>query len=228
MKTRLLFTNILILILLGFGPDISGQPKAETNIKTVINGKAWIPKTAVALGEQFFLDRLDLKGSFQYKGIQFDNIEFAYDLSTERIIMAVETLSKTMRNIVVNPYFLEGFSVDDGTYDFDFLRGALLHKKLDSLAYYQVVESHSLRYVIKRKKYKVLKSNESREYRYIKSNSLYLIKDNQLIHVNSKKDILKFFPQKKKEMKRFIRSNKLKIGTKTPMDAVVLLLKFDL
>jgi len=228
MKTKLLFANFLILILIGFNPDVSGQPKAETNIKTIINGKAWIPKTSVSLGKQFFLDRLDLKGSFLYKGIRFNNIEFAYDISTERIITAIETLDKTMRNIIVNPYFLEGFSVDDGSHEFNFLRGALLHKKLDSLAYYQVVESHSLRYVIKRRKYKTLKSNESREFRYIKSNSLYLIKENQLIHVNSKKDILKFFPSKKKEMKRFLRSNKLKIGTKTPMDAVVLLLKFDL
>ncbi|RXQ92998.1 hypothetical protein EO244_11035 [Ancylomarina salipaludis] len=228
MKTKFIYINLLILIFIGSNHCLLGQPLSKGNIKTIINGRTWVPKTSIALGEQFFLERLDLKGSLLFKGTQFDNIIFAYDILTEEIITAIETSDKTKRNIIINPCFLEGFSVADTPYEFNFLRGDLLHPKLNPDNYYQFVKFPNLRYVIKRKKYKVLKSDQSGKFKYAVANSLFLIKNNELIPLSRKGDILKIFPHKKKEMKRFIRSNKLKIGAKTPMDAVVLLSKFDL
>ncbi|WP_372643256.1 hypothetical protein [Ancylomarina sp.] len=228
MKTKLLLTNLIILIFLGFSPDISGQPLSKGNLKTIINGKTWVPKTSIASGEQFFLERMDLKGSFLFKGIRFDDIQFSYDISTEKIITAIETLDKTKRNIIVNPFFLEGFTVTESLYEFDFLRGDLVHPELDPKSYYQVVKFQNTQYVVRRKKHKILKSDSSGKFKYVIANSLFLIKDDELISISSRSDIFKVFPQEKKEMKRFIRSNKLKIGTKTPMDAIVLLSKFDL
>ncbi len=228
MRTKFLYTNLLILIFLGLNHCLSGQPLLKDNLKTIINGKLWVPKTSVALGEQFFLERMDLKGSFLYKGTQFNNIEFAYNISTEEITTAIETLDKTKRNIVVNQYFLEGFNVTNPPYEFSFLRGDLVHSELNPNNYYQIVKFPSALYVVKRKKHKVLKSNQSREFKYVLANSLFLVKEDKLYSVTSKRDILKLYPQQKKEMKFFIRSNKLKIGAKTPMDAVVLLSQFDL
>lgn len=228
MKTKLFLTNLIILIFLGFSPEISGQALSKGNLKTIINGKTWVPKTSIASGEQFFLERMDLKGSFLFKGIRFNDIQFSYDISTEKIITAIETLDKTKRNIIVNPFFLEGFTITESPYEFDFLRGDLVHPKLDPNSYYQVVKFHNIQYVVRRKKHKILKSDSSGKFKYVIANSLFIIKNTELITINNKSDILKLYPLRKKEMKRFIRSNDLKIKTKNPMDAVVLLTKFDL
>jgi len=228
MRSSLLFAIILIPSLMGYSPETSGQPKSANNIKNLENGKVWVPQTSVSLGKQFFLEKMNLKGNFLYKGIRFDNIEFAYDISTEKIILAIETEDKTKRNITVSPYFLEGFNVDDSTYKYEFLRGGIIHKELDSLKYYQVVKSQNLLYVIKRKKRTMSTPYQSKKFKYIDGNSLYLIKEGELISVRGKKDIINLFPNQKKEMKRFIRNNKLKISTETPMHAIPLLLKFDL
>jgi hypothetical protein len=228
MKTKLLYTNLLILIFIGLNHCVSGQPLLKDNLQTLINGKTWVPQTSVALGEQFFLEKMNLKGSFLFKGIQFDNIQFSYDISTETIITAIETQDKTKRNIIVNPLFLEGFSVIDASHNFNFLRGDLIHPKLEQYSYYQIVKFQNIQYVIRRQKHKILKSDSSKKFKYVIANSLFIIKDNELIPIHNKIDILKIYTQEKKEIKRFIRNNKLKISSKKPMDVVVLLSKFNL
>jgi hypothetical protein len=228
MKTKFLYINLIILFSLGLCNKLSGQPLSNNNIKTIINGKIWVPKTSISLGQQFFLDKMDLKGGFLFKGRQFENIKFAYDISNEEIITAIETQDNTKRDIVVNPHFLEGFSVTEKAYEFNFLRGDLIHPKLNPQAYYQIVKFHKLQYIVKRRKHRILKSDQSRKFKYVLANRLFIVKDQKLISISSKNDLLRIFPNKKKEMKRFIRGNKLKIGTKTPMDAVVLLSQFDI
>ncbi|MDE5422278.1 hypothetical protein L3073_08655 [Ancylomarina sp. DW003] len=227
MKSNLLLTSALIIITLGFNSKASGQPTSKKNIKTIINGKVWIPKVSVSHGDQFFLNKMNLKGDFLFDGHQYQNIEFTYDLSKDIIITRIETEDKTKRSIVVNPYLLEGFSVHGTLNQYNFLRGGLIHKKLDPLRYYQAVEFKNLKYVVKRTKYPVFTADASRKYKYVSRNHLYLISDNNLFTIKKKKDIIRFFPNKKKEIKRFIRKNKLTISSKTPMDAVVLLSKFD-
>jgi len=227
MKTKLLIISILILSKLGCSPNLYGQPTPRTNINMIKNGKVWVPNTSISEAKQFFLERMDLKGKFLYKGIQYDNIEFAYDLSSQTIITSIETEYKTKRYIVVNPYFLDGFSIDDSSIKYEFLKGKLIHEKLAPNDYYQIVKFNNTQYVINRKKHKTLKSDGSKNFKYTINNDLYLIKDDKLVLVNRKNDILEIFPSKKKEIKRFIRNNKLKIRAKTPMDVIVLLSKFD-
>lgn len=228
MKSNFLLTNLIILLFIVVSPDISGQPKSKTDIQTIVNGRVWVPTTSVSLGEQFFLEKMNLNGSLLYEGIQFNNVDFSYDLAEEIVITTIETETKTKRNIIINPYCLEGFNVNNHSSNFKFVRGDLLHKNLDSLRYYQVINSRNFQYLIMRKKHRKLKSNNSNTYKYVSINSLYIIKEGDLIPINGKKDILNLFPHQKKEMRKYISSSKLKIRTKTPMDAVPLLLKFDL
>ncbi len=228
MKSNFILTNLIILLFIVVSPDTSGQPKSKTDIQTIVNGRVWVPTTSVSLGEQFFLEKMNLNGSLLYEGIQFNNVDFSYDLADEIVITTIETETKTKRNIIINPYCLEGFNVNDHSSNFEFVRGDLLHKNLDSLRYYQVINSRNLQYLIMRKKHRKLKSNNSNTYKYVSINSLYIIKEGDLIPINGKKDILNLFPHQKKEMRKYISSSKLKIRTKTPMDAVPLLLKFDL
>jgi len=193
-----------------------------------VNGRVWVPTVSVSSGEQFFLEKMNLKGSFFYEGLQFNNVKFSYDLAEEIVITTIETETQTKRNIIINPYCLEGFNVNDHTSNFKFIRGDLLHKNLDSLTYYQVVESRNLQYLIKRKKHRKLKSNNSNTYKYVSINSLYIIKEGELVPIKGKKDILDLFPYQKKEMRKYLRGSNLKVRTKTPLDVVPLLLKFDL
>lgn len=232
MKSQSLFAILLILSLLIFNQETSGQPKPANNIKILINGRAWIPENSISLGEQYFGERMNLKGSFLYDGQRFENVEFSYDLSREIIITSIETEEKHKRSIIVNSSFLEGFNVNSSPNKFEFLRGGLIHNELDSLGYYQVVKSQNLLLVIKRKYRKKLIQDPINKFnystKYINQNSIYIVKEGDLITVRSKKDILELFPDQKKEMKRFIRNNKLKIRASRPMDAIQLFQKNDL
>ena len=228
MKSKLHFAVLVILSLLTFNQESYCQPKPNTNVKNIINGRLWVPTANATNKKQFLLEKRNLEGSLLYNGVRFNNINFTYDLSEDIVITGVNTDDYDNKVIIVNPYLLEGFSVDNSPYKLEFLRGGLIHNGLDSLGYYQTIKSNSLVFIIKRKTNKIFTPNLSEQFKYIHYNSLYLIKESELISIRDKKDILNLFPNQKKEMKRFIRDNKLKIKTRTPMDIVRLLNEFDL
>jgi len=63
------------------------------------------------------------------------------DLSENIIITDVNTDDYDNRVTIVNPHYLEGFSVDNFPYKLEFLRGGLIHKGLDSLGYHQTIKT---------------------------------------------------------------------------------------
>jgi len=228
MKLKLLFIILSALCLFISSRKSYSQPKSNTYIKNIINGRLWEPTVNATDKKQFLLEKRNLKGSLLYDGVQFNNIKFTYDLSKNIVVTGVNTVDNDNKVIIVNPYFLEGFSVDNSPNKLEFLRGGLIHKGLDSLAYYQTIKLKNLTYIVKRKINKIFTPNLSAQFKYIHYNNLYLIKESELISIRDKKDILNLYPNQKKEMKRFIRSKNLKIRPKTPMDIVQLLHEFDL
>jgi len=228
MKSKSLSLITLILLLVGFCPNTSGQPKLSTNPETIINGKVWIPTYSIARAEQFFLKKLELDGSFKFNGQNFNNLKFFYDLSKEEIITPIQTENNTTCNIVVNPDFLEEFTVTDNHVNYYFKRGDLIHKELNPTNYYQVFNSPKIIYVIKHAQLRILSSKSgSKTFNYIDDSHMYAIHNQELKTIKSKTDIIKFFPSRKKEIKQFIHINKLRINRHTPLDAIPLLAKFD-
>lgn len=228
MKSKFLTSSFLTLLLSGFSLITFCQPKLSTAPETIINGKLWIPSYSISAGQQLFLKDLELNGSLQFRGQQFKNIKFFYDISREEIITSIISESNTMCNIVLNPDFLEGFTVIKNQQIYNFLRGDFIHEDLTPTNYYQFFKSASITYIIKHKSLRVLNSTSgSRKFNYIDNTKLYAIKNNELSSISNKMDLLSYFPQMKKEMKQYLRSNKLRISNLTPFDAIQLLLKFD-
>ena len=229
MKTKLLNLITLILLLTGFCPNIFGQPKLSTNPETIINGKVWVPTYAITKGEQFFLSKLELTGNLKFKGKDFKHLEFFYDISKEEIITPIQTKDNTICNIVVNSFFLEGFTVFENDKSYHFKRGDLIHEDLQPADYYQVFTGSKLSYIVKHTKMRMLNSrnNGSKIFKYIDDSRMYMIVNNKLSNIKNKTDLLNFFPQKKKKIKKFIRAEKLKINKHTPLNALPILAKFD-
>lgn len=228
MKSKSYTSVLLVLFFLGFSLNLYSQPKLKSNPENLINGKLWTPLHTITKKHQFFLNDLSLKGKLNYHGQQFDHVKFFYDISTGEVITPISTENKTSRNIVVNPSYLEGFTIEKNKQLYQFVRGDLLHGNLAPSNYYQIFKSRSVSYLINHNKLRSLSFNGRNEnFDYIDNTKLYVIIDTDLHEINSKKDLLNFFLEKKKEMKQFIRFNKLKIRRKNPYDAILLLMKFD-
>ncbi|MDM8161357.1 hypothetical protein QUH73_16160 [Labilibaculum sp. K2S] len=228
MKSKLLNLLTPMLLIVAFCPNTFGQPKLSTNKENIINGKIWIPTHSVAQAEQFFLKKLELNGSFKFNGQNFNNLKFFYDLSKEEIITPIQTENNTTCNIVINPFFLEEFTVLDNQMIYHFKRGDLIHKELSPANYYQVFTASKITYLIKRTQLRVLSSKTgSEKFNYIDDTNMYAIYNKELSKIKSKADLIKFFPSQKKEIKQFVRFSKLKINRHNPLDAIPLLIKFD-
>jgi hypothetical protein len=228
MKSKLLNLITLILLLVGFCSNTFGQPKLSADRENIINGKTWIPTHSVAQADQFFLKKLKLRGSMIFKGQTYTNLNFFYDISIDQIITPIQTENNTTCNIVVNPNFLEGFTVSDNNQYYQFKRGDLIHDELSPTSYYQVFASSTITYVVKHTQLRILDSrNGSRHFNYIDDTNMYSVYEGKLNSVKNKNDIIKFFPSKKKEMNQYLRFNRLRINKHKPLDAIPLLIKFD-
>ncbi len=228
MKSKLLNLLTLILLLVGFFSNTFGQPKLSTDSENIINGKIWIPTYSVAQAEQFFLKKLELNGSMVFKGQTYTNLTFFYDISIDQIITPIQTENNTTCNIVVNPSFLEGFTVFDNDQIYHFKRGDLIHKELSPTSYYQVFSSSTITYIVKYTQQRILESRgSSKHFNYIDDTNMYSLYEGKLNSVKNKNDIIDFFPSKKKEMNQYLRLNRLKINRHKPLDAIPLLIKFD-
>lgn len=226
MKLLILITFAFIFI--GFCPSTFGQPKLSSDSDMIINGRIWVPTHSVALAEQFLFGKLELNGSIKFKGQRFDNLKFSYDIARELVITPIETENNTKRNIVVNPTYLEEFNVEYNYQSFHFKRGDFIHEKLNPNQFYQLFSSSSITYLIKYSKIRNLSSQTgSKTFNYTNNNHMYILHKGDLKSINSKNDIIKLFPLQKKEMKQFIRTNKLKINKNSPLDVIPLLIKFD-
>ena len=228
MKIKLLKLFPLILVLVSFYSSTFGQPQLSSNPETIINGRIWVPSHSIAQADQFLFGKLELNGSIKFKGQQFNNLKFFYDISKELIITSIETENNTKRNIVINPSYLEEFNVKHKNLFYQFKRGDLIHEELNSTHFYQVFSNFSITYIVKYLKVRNLNSKiGSSTFNYFNNNQLYVVHKGVLSSINNKNDIIKLFPLQKKETKKFIRAKKLKINKNTPLDAIPFLIKFD-
>ncbi|MFA9370960.1 MAG: hypothetical protein ACERIH_04565 [Labilibaculum antarcticum] len=229
MKTKRLLSVLYLLLLVSLCSHAHAQPQLSTSPQTIINGKVWVPAYSITKGEQFFLSKIELTGNLKFKGKDFKHLKIFYDISKEEIITSIQTKDNTSCNIIVNPYFLEGFTVFENDKSYHFKRGDFIHEDLQPTDYYQVFTGSKLIYIVKHTKRRILNSrnNGSKTFKYIDDSRMYMIVNNKLSSIKNKTDLLNFFPQRKKKIKQFIRSEKLKINKHTPLDALPILAKFD-
>jgi hypothetical protein len=212
----------------GFFPSLHAQVLFSNNSENIINGKVWIPTYSVAQGEQLFLSQLELTGNLTFQGKEFKDQKFFYDIVNDEIISTIQTENNTKRKIVLNAYFLDGFTVFEKGQTYQFLRGDFIHDDLQAAAYYQIFIGAKLSYLVKYSKTRMLNSkNESKKFKYVDNSRMYILNNQQLSPIKKTKDLFAFFPQQKKEIKQFIRSKKLKINKHSPLDALPLLTQFD-
>jgi hypothetical protein len=228
MRTFSLIISFCVVIILINTKVSYAQPKFKSDPETIINGKLWIPSHTVSLGDQFFLDKLKLNGSIIFDKTEFKNIELFYDISTDELITPISTENKTKCNIVLNKELLNGFTLVNNHQHYKFKKGTLIHKNLAPNEYYQIYKSNTKTYLIKHRKIRSLNSNSgSDSFKYINENKMYIISNNTIIDIRNKRSLLSLFKRQKKELKQYIRINKLKITKHSPWDVIPILNHFD-
>lgn len=163
------------------------------------------------------------KGTFVFKGQQYSAENLKYDVDTDKLIYLSYSSDFQMNCIALDQNFVSEFSIQNATFRyFDNLvtqRGVNLRK-----GYYEVVYDGKLKFLSRKIKSKSFDDN-SLYLNYKLSTDLFLIKDGKLIRVKSMAKLIAQLSDKKKELKKYVRDNYLKLNL-TDYSSAAKVLKF--
>lgn len=215
---KFVFTFLMLIGLLGFGQaqEVVGEVedlynRSEQIYSTddlLVNGQIYIPTRPRAKGSPYFGGKQFIEGSVQIKGRQFKGVLLRYNLEDQRIILRAAVESEKYVTILLNSNLIDYFTINGQR----FINADDFLKDSEVSGFYAQIYEGSFTFLIKYEKtFRAVYDNQTPNGSYTKMKSEYFIFDeNKLVMVSKKKVLLDYFSPKKKEIKNFMRQQKIK------------------
>jgi len=187
-------------------PFILGRqhlPVANKVIHPYFNNNEWVKGTLV----------------FMNKSYPAENLK--YDIETDKLIYLMYTLDFRMNLIALDQNFISEFQMQNTPFRYyQNLKNSRDTKLKDG--YYEVVYNGNLKFLVRHEKSPTIDENSS-YMNYKLSTNLYLLKDGKMIGVRSMTKLINQLKDKKKELKKYVRDNYLKLNTSDYSSAATVL-----
>jgi len=219
-------TVVIFLVLLFFGwpTYIIGQKNEKQELvsnildkaqqaygpnEVIENGRIYIPIHPRANGYPYFLDADWMMGKLVMKGDNFNDLNIKYNVNLEELILKKEKENKENHlPIVLNNNFIDSFELEGHHFiNLDSMPGT---DELSDFA--ELIYQGEIIFLIKHTKEFLNRYSQSNPYgAYSKLNSTYYIYETErLTRVGTKKSFLNYFEPNRKEIKKFMRQNRIK------------------
>ena len=195
--------------------------QTEIDLPFILGREHWGVTNKV--NHPYLADNEWVKGTFVFKGQQYSADNLKYDVENDKLIYLIYTNDFKMNCIALDQNFVSEFCMQNTTFRyFDNLetqRGASLRS-----GYYEVVYDGKMKFLGRKVKSKSLDDNSS-YMNYKLSTDLFLVKDGKLIRVKSMAKLIGQLSDKKRELKKYVRDNYLKLNL-TDYSSAANVLKF--
>jgi hypothetical protein len=179
------------------------QKEMGNNLR-LYTGSEYIPNGQHALGYTFFQSDVPLDGSLLYDGAFYDHILLQYDLVAEEIVIR-DTINNA--NIRLVKEKLPAFSISGHT--FLWLPAVGDSDITLNPGYYELLYDSACRLIAKHEKKMIYPSTKEEILKYVPSDTYFLRWHNQYILIEGRRALLNVLADKKDQLKKFIRQNKL-------------------
>lgn len=198
---------------------IIGQDTLKEN-QFLYNGKIWRNLYYQVHGNQFLFSNEFLSGSITITGKVFDNIDLKYDIFKDELLTPVDP------GIILqfNKEMVDSFSFNFQNKAYRFIK---LKDQNGQGFYYSVLyEGKTALYLKYYKKIEKL-ADEGQYDEFYQYSKLFFVKNNDVVQINGKSDLLNSLDDKKDLIKSFIKKNKLSVSEKVPESFIPILRYFD-
>ncbi|MFY0686342.1 MAG: hypothetical protein JXQ90_04205 [Cyclobacteriaceae bacterium] len=161
--------------------------------------------------DPFFESRFWAKSTIKYRGQAYQDVYLLYDIENQMVTLdrpgGFTSISLLLSNDNIEWFEMHGHKFvnlknRDGFYDW-------------------MVMGEQLDLFVRRSKVETVNTNDL-IVEYQELTKIFVRKDDQIYPVRSKKDIIKLYPEDKQMIKKYIRSNGLKINIRNESDIVLL------
>jgi hypothetical protein len=200
-----------------YSNDIQQNPSDK---RMLLNGRIWRNQYSKAVGDQFFLTNSFLNGTVTFDGRKFDNLDLQFDIVNDELILKIESYPI----IIMNKEMVDSFSLASGNRIYHIFNAG--NDSSGALKGYVNVlyDGPSALYVKYTKKIQPL-AVDGRYDLFLAEHRTYLRKGAELVSVKSRKKLLNILENRKKEIRHFLRTNRIKLSGKDP-DTFVPVLKY--
>jgi hypothetical protein len=224
-------TSVLFLIICRGGlPEFIQAATTYSNIiqlkpsdkQILLNGRIWRNQYSRVTGDQFFLANIFFKGSVTFNGRKFDDLDLKYDIHNDELILSIESYPV----IIMNKEMVDSFSlilgnriyhiINAGTDTSNVLRG-----------YVNVLyDGPSSLYVKYIKRIQPLAVDGKFDLFY-EEHLIYLRKGTEIVPVEGKRKLMNLLEDKKKEIREYMKSSRIKLMHKDPYTFIPVLEYYD-
>lgn len=166
-------------------------------------GKAYLAKYPKASGHPFLLSNEWKASEIKYNGKVYKNMPLKLNVEDEQLLLYSELASGHPAEIVIDPTKMAYCIINNKK---------IIYVENEDLGYVEVLYKGKILLVEEIDKYFKASFSELHPYgKYSDSKqSFFIIENNELLEVNSKRDLNSFFPEQKKIIRKHLKSKKLK------------------
>ena len=221
-------TSVLLLIICrGGSPDFTQTPKtviqrnpSDKNI--LLNGRIWWNPYTKVTGDQFFLGNVFFKGSVTINGRKFENLDLKYDIHNDELILSIESYPV----IMMNKEMVDSFSLVLGNRIFHVINAGTNTSNVLRGYVNVLYDGPSSLYVKYIKKIQPLGDGGKYDL-FVQEHLIYLRKGTEIVPVEGKRHLLNLLEEKKKEIRDYLKTSRIKVTKKDPSTFIPVLEYYD-
>ena len=212
------YTVGFIFLVLSF--NLKAQEKNSTktsDYSNILYGVVYEPENYNSVGHPFFSEDKFLNTSLIYNGQEYNDLRIKYDVYNQNIILYQDLYPDQYRFLKLNNNLIKEFVITDH------LNRKHYFKTFDNLSdqfkgikFYEVVYENGILYLIIRSKEFQELAIEYNKNRFLDKSKHLIIKNGEIHLFKNKRSFLLVFSEKKKELKKYIRREKLKVKLDKP------------
>jgi len=225
-----LISVLFLFICPGISPEfVKAAPAYSTPVqqnpsdkKQLLNGRIWHNQYPKAFNDQFFLTNSILKGSVTFNGKRFDNLDLRYDIAGDELILNMESYPV----ISLNKEMVDSFTLVSGNRNFKIINAGSDSSGILKGYVNVLYNGPTALYVKYTKKLQPL-AVDGRIDLFLEEHQSFIRKGTDIVPVKGKNKLLELLGDKKKEIRQYIKSNRVKVSNKDPETYVPLLKYYD-
>jgi hypothetical protein len=173
----------------------------------LINGLIYLPQNPNAKGNQFFVSDDYLKGKIYKQGVLFDDQLLKYDIENDELVLHGK-VNKSYIDILLHKSHIDSFLIADRF----FINSTHLFS-IDTLnKFFELIYRNNSSFLIEYyKEFRTDYNEKTPHGRYTSAKKRYFIfENNELFEVTRKSKFLRFFRQDKRDIRKFMKKNKIR------------------
>jgi len=173
----------------------------------LVKGEVYIPTSSKIKGHPYLDINGWTSGDLFVKGKKFRNVGLMYNIVKDELILNAGLSNGGSVKLSLNKALIDSFYFDKRL----FIKPSYLNISDSSQSFYEVLYDGTLSFIADYKKSFIRKYSDASPYGKFSSQTSrkFIVEKGKMVRISNKRSLLKYFTAQRKDIRRFMRSNRI-------------------